>query len=280
MASPSLQRGAARAPPPPDQLASLYKLLDKQTIAGALGRHARHAELSASAAVQAETLFGGDDSLVVKSLRVGECHSLLSRTVEASRVEQEALFRRAWAALVSLLPLLLRRIEASTLLPGTIREEELDYEDHAQATLTKAKNKPDPSPSGLRAVASTMGYTTLLTAIVNSLTLLRLPLWPAVQKIIAESFVFQGLDVIPLTAGIDAKLIIGEDLLLAVIEEGMKPQKYDPGFCAAFLLKWRSDAVRSVLQSRGVLQNGIAAYHQDFAEFEVRQRRHREGRAA
>ena len=61
----SLQRAATRAMPPPDQLASFYKLVDKHVIAAALCRHARAAELSARAAVQGEALFGGDDSLVV-----------------------------------------------------------------------------------------------------------------------------------------------------------------------------------------------------------------------
>ena len=63
MASSSLQRGVARSPPPPNQLAAFYKLVDKKVVAGQLCRNARNAELSAQAAEQAETLFG-DDSLV------------------------------------------------------------------------------------------------------------------------------------------------------------------------------------------------------------------------
>ena len=54
----SLHRGAARAPPPADQLAAFYKLVDKEVIAGQLCRYARDAELSAQAALQAEALFG------------------------------------------------------------------------------------------------------------------------------------------------------------------------------------------------------------------------------
>ena len=84
---------AARGPPPPDQLASLYKLVDIQSIAGALGRHARVVELSASAALQAEALFGGDVSLVVANLRMGESQSL--STLAASGAERELFVRRA-----------------------------------------------------------------------------------------------------------------------------------------------------------------------------------------
>ena len=56
------------------------------------------------------------------------------------------------------------------------------------------------------------------------------------------------------------------------IEKHMSPCSYDPAFCAAVLLKWRSDAVNSVLRARGVLQTGIAQYEQSNADFYARQR--------
>ena len=268
MASSS-RRGAGSAPPPHDKLASFYKMVDKKAIAGAFCRHARDAELSASAAVQAEALFGGDDSLVVASLRMDESESLSSLALKASGVEREALFRRVQ---LSLIPLLLRRIEANTLLPGTVRDEELDYEAHVQAAIRKATNKPVPPPAALRAAASTMGYNILLHAISNSVGLLLLQFLPAMQKRLVESFVLTGLDVIPRTAGIPANLIPAEGSLVAIIEVDMTRHDYEPTFCAALLRKWRSNAVFSVLQSRGVLQTGIAAAQQHDAEFEALKR--------
>ena len=145
MASSSVEHGAARTPPPPDQLASFYKLVAKRTIASVLCRHARNAELSANAAVQAEALFG-DNSLVVAHLRMGESQALAILAQEANGAQQKTLFRRSWATLLSVLPLLLRRLEANTLLPGSIREEELEYEVHARVALKNAKNEPVPSP--------------------------------------------------------------------------------------------------------------------------------------
>ena len=135
MAASSSQRGAARAPPSPERIATFYKVVDKEVIAGVLCRHARNAELSASAAVQAEALFGGDDSLVVAKLRIVESQALNSLASEASGAEQATLVRRAWAVL-SVLPLLLRRVEAKTLLPGTVREEELDYHAYVLVAIT------------------------------------------------------------------------------------------------------------------------------------------------
>ena len=220
MASSSSLRGAA---PPPDQLASFYKLVDKRAVAGALCRHACLLELSARAAEQAEALFGGDDSLVVADLRMGEIETLISLAVEASVAEGEALLLQAWAVLLSVVPrgLLLRRIEAKTLLPGTVRAEELDYAAHVQAALKKAQNAPVPSPAWLRALASTLGYDTLLDANYNSLGLLQLLSLPAAQTRTVESFVLQGLDVIPRTAGLDANLIEGEGRLVKIFEADM-----------------------------------------------------------
>ena len=269
MASPSLGSGAARAPPPPARLASFYKLVDKGVIAAALCRHARHAELSASAAVQAEAVFE-DNSLVVATLRMYESECLTHLAAEASGAEREMLVRRSWDVLVSVLPLLLRRVEANTLLPGTIREEELDYTAHEQTAIKKAKNEPVPPPAVLRAGASAMGYTTLLLAMFRSLHMLPLPLWSAAQKRMVESFVLRGLDVIPLTAGIPPRWVQVEGFLVVPIEQRMSPHNYEPAFCAAVLRKWRSNAVSSVLRARGVLQTGIAESERDDAEFEVR----------
>ena len=180
MAASSEQRGAARAPPPPHQLAAFYKLVDRQATAGVLCRHARNAELSAQAATQAEALFG-DDSLVVACLRYSESESLALLAYEASGAEQEALLFRSWGVLVSVVNLLSRRLAANTLLPGTIQEEELDYEVHVQAVLSKARNQPVPPPAELRAEASTMGYEALLDVMYRSLDLLHLPYWPTAQ---------------------------------------------------------------------------------------------------
>ena len=94
MASASLHRGVARGTFPPDQLASFYKLLDKQVRAAALCRYARTAELSLQASQTAVDLFG-DDSLVVADLRYGQIGALTSLAKDASVGETVALYRQA-----------------------------------------------------------------------------------------------------------------------------------------------------------------------------------------
>ena len=180
-------------------------------------------------------------------------------------------FVTCWAALLLLIPLLLRRLETDTLLPGTLREEELDYEAQVQATKQTAKNVPVPRPTVLRAWASALGYDTLLVAMFRSLNYLMLPWCPAAQKTTVESFVLQGLDVIPRTAGVPNNLISGEEHVVSIIEKDMNPHDYRPAFCAAVLRKWRSEAVSSVLRARGVLQTGVATAEQSTATFKARQ---------
>ena len=271
MASSSVKRGSAGAAATPNKLASFYKLVDKQATAGVLGRHARDADLSAQASLQAEALFG-NDSLVVASLRMNESVALTNLTCETGGAENQALLHKAWGVLLSLVNLLLRRLEANTLLPGTIREEELEYKAHAQAAITKAKKLPVPPPAELRALASTLGYDTLLNAMYRSLDLLQEPLWPTVQKRMVESFVLRGLDVIPRTAGIPGDLMAHEDDLVAIIKEDMTPRNYGSAFCTAVLRKWRSNAMSSVLRARGILQTGVAKSEQSHAKFSARKR--------
>ena len=269
----SAQRGAAsRARPPPDQLASFYKLVDKKLIAGVLCRHARNVELSAQATVQAMALFG-DDSLAVADLRMSECMALSSLAIEASGEEFETLAGQSWGVLLSVITLLLRRLEADTLLPGALRDEELDYEAHAMAALSRAKNEPaPPPPAWLRARASTLGYNTVLLAMFRGLDMLPAPFWPQNERKTVASFVLQGLDVIPQTAGIPADLINGEENLVTVIAKHLSPQLHGSAFCDAVLCKWRSLAVTNVLRARGVLQIGIANCEQIEAAFDARRR--------
>ena len=125
-------------------------------------------------------------------LRVRESTALFILATTARGAEQQALLRRCWSALLSLIAVLQRRLEAHTLLPGTVRKKESDYYAHVQAGLYSAQNKPAPPPAVLHASASTLGYIVLLSALRRSLNLLEKTfqsLWPSAQRNIVESFV-------------------------------------------------------------------------------------------
>ena len=110
-----------------------------------LSREARCAELSDRAASHAQRLWG-NNSLVVAHLRVGEATALRYQALAStSSSEEEALRQRAWAILVPVHALLLRRLADITLLPGTMTKEEVSYWARSQAFALKAKDEPVPN---------------------------------------------------------------------------------------------------------------------------------------
>ena len=187
--SSSLQR--AREAPPPDQLAAFYSLMDKVISAGALRRTSRSVELSARAALKAEAFFG-DDSLVVAHLRMNESRALANLAATTSGAEEQALCRRSWSALLSVVALVQRRLASDTLLLGTVRKEEIDYYAHVCAATFAAHNEAVPPPADLQILGSMIGWTVLLGALFRSLDFLDKSfqsLWPDAQRKVVELFV-------------------------------------------------------------------------------------------
>ena len=200
---------SARGVPPPDPTAAFHRLVGKRVNAGYLCRWAREAELSSQAAAQAEMLFRAD-SLVSAHLRVYEAgaYRFLARA-NPSGAEREALKRRAWRVLTPVCALLLRRLAANTLLPGTCRPDEVcpqqryvvlffctmpcllshfplalkvsfDADEQGAAYLLTGE-KPPPRDA-LLLLGAAVGYTTLLEAACHALNLLTLPLWPDAER--------------------------------------------------------------------------------------------------
>ena len=269
------ERGAARAtgappptlpPPPPEEVAAFYALVEKQTTAGLLSRYTRAAELADRAARHAARLWG-DNSLVVADLRESEAGSLRNlANASTSSSEDVELRRRAWAILVPVRALLLRRLAYNTLLPGTIREEEVTHYAHTLAFTWKAKDEPVPSEAALQGFGVVLGYTALLSAVFQTLNLLVEIGGSKLSRESGHSFVLTALDAIPRTATMQYRLQSELDLV-AMMETDVTPQNFEPSFCAAVLRKWRSNAVADVLRARGSLQTGVAANQETVAAF-------------
>ena len=116
-----------------------------------------------------------------------------------------------------------------------------------------------------------LGYKTLIAAVFDTLALLHELRGFELPRESAHSFVLTALDAIPRTATM-RNVSEGESALVALMESHMKPQNYDPSFCAAVLRKWHSSAVADVLRARGSLQTGVAANRESIAGIEARQR--------
>ena len=280
--NPSLPVGdiAARAPPAPEQLAVFNQLLEKIVTAGRLCRHARQLELAGRAAAQAELLYR-EDSLVVAWIRETESSALWSLSCDAvdagADAEEEALDRQAWALLLPLHALLLRRVAANTLLPGTVRQEESEFGANMDAAARRAARAPAPAKARLRVAGQLMGYDVLLDVVINTVKLLGSRRWPRAQEASAQSFVLAALDVIPRTAGC-VHVVTAEGSVVHVVElmseDPVHPayRDVDAAFRNALLRKWRSPAISDVLRSRGSLQRGSATHLQNIDDFDARQR--------
>ena len=214
----------------------------------------------------------GNNSLIVADLRMGEAVALREVAFASSSTsEKEALRRRAWAILVPVHALLLRRLADNTLLPGTIKVEEVTYDARLQAFVRKAADKPPLSDAALHSLGVSFGYKTLIKVASCTLALLIELRGSGLLQESAHAFVLTALDAIPRTATTHTRME-SEANLVAIMETHIKPQNFEPSFCAAVLRKWRSSAVTDVLRTRGVLQAGVAANEEISAVFKARQR--------
>ena len=242
-------------PPPPEEVTAFYTLLERVATAASLSREARCAELSDRAAKQAQRLYG-DKSLVVAELRVNEVRALRCLASKStSSLEKEGLLRRAWAILLPVHALLLRRLADNMLLPGTIMEEEVTYYARSQAFTHKAADKPVPSEAVLHGMGVVIGYATLLDAVFITLAFLVELRGLTLPRVSAHSFVLTALDAIPRTATRTDRMQ-AETALVAIIEQRMKPQYYEPSFCDAVLRKWRSSAGHAARTWRSACRRG------------------------
>ena len=165
--------------------------------------------------------------------------------------------------------LLLRRVVANTLLPGTVHQEESKYGAFLEAAGYRAAGYAPPANAHTKRAGQLIGYKLLLEVAFATLKLLELPRWPRAQREKAQAFVLNALDVIPRTAGISARFVY-EESLAHVVEVGGR--SLDSAFRDALLRKWRNPAVSNVLRSRGTLQRGVAGHAQTIAEYQARQR--------
>ena len=147
----------------------------------------------------------------------------------------------------------------------------MTYCARSQAFGYKVMDEPVPSKAVLQGLAAVLGYSTLLDAVYHTLALLIELRGTALLGESAHSFVLTALDAIPRTAALQYR-VGSEKHLVAMMETDMKPQKFEPSFCAAVLRKWRSSAVADVLRARGSLQTGVAAHQESAAAFNARQR--------
>lgn len=264
-------------PPAMERHAAFLKLVDSKMKAGLQKRHMRDADCCSLAAEAGMPLFGGD-SLITAWLRAGQARSLYNQAGDeqklgsAGEADAVSLDRRSWAVLVvDTLPQLQRRMDAGTVLPGTLRPMEEAYYVYEQQAIKRFTEQPLLDAAMQQEWSSTFGFDVTLHAAVTALVLLPRHPWRADQLQLAQAFVLAAVRLIPRTARLGIQ-VGSERNLVDVIERDMTPTLYDADFCASVLSLWRSRAVADVLVARGSLRSSTAAVAADHAEFEARRK--------
>ena len=187
---------------------------------------------------------------------------------EPALQDKVALLQRAWTTLLPAVAVLQRRLDAATLLPGSVREEERAFDTYMQAAGERARAVPqaqltDAATRHRRSVA--VGCATLNPSFVglNLLFTRPWPPWPAAERGALQPFVLAALDTVPATADVGFRR--GNELqLVSFFEQDLGERLcVDPAFHAAVMAKWTKPAVADVLRGRGSLQRGVSFIQED-----------------
>ena len=204
MASPSagLSRNAGARPPPaagapPSALldgrlletTQLDKFVEKALTAGKIGRYALTAAFYRRAVDEALRLHWDTFVCTFLTLRRAACLVSQSCLEGGSREEEAALEDEAWALASSCLPLIVRRMDANTMLPGRGTAVELTFFKRYETTRRAIMDLPTLSTRHLQLAGLSLGYVTAVYA-ANLLS----NLLPSRNNIEAQAFVLRVVD--------------------------------------------------------------------------------------
>ena len=292
MASPSAgsSRDAGALPPlaPPNAAGEpvdtmhLDRLVEKALAASKSGRYALAAAFYKHAADEALRLHG--DTFVCTFLTLQRSHELtLQAQLEAvPPQERTALYSEAWALVSSCLPLIARRLDANTMLPGRGTAVELAFFKRNVVTRNATFDKPPLSTRGLQLVGLFLGYT---TAVIAAELLLRLLPWRNIEghDVEAEAFVLRVVDcMLPAARSMPEFSSPGEMQFAFTMQQifaGAFP-KYDATFLASLRSKWTAAAMVQMRRERNLpdaseragklIEKGTTRWRADVAEHGLR----------
>ena len=173
-----------------------------------------------------------------------------SRLEVVSEDEKAALDDEAWALVSGCLPLLVRRMDDNTMLPGRGTAVELAFFKRFTVTRQTAFGHLLQSSRQLQLVGLSLGYATALLAAGGLLALL---CWR--RDVEAQSFVLRVVDCM-LTAGRSLTgFTLGEEINFAdTIRSAFSGAfPYDAAFVASLRSKWTSAAMVQTRRERGLL---------------------------
>ena len=159
----------------PVDTTQLEKLCEKAHTAATSGQYALAAAFFRRAAEEALYLHGETFVCTYLTLERATTLYLQSQLKGVTDDEKEALWAEAWALASGCLPLIVRRMDANTILPGRGTAVELAFFKRYMATMHTAFSLHPLSSHRLQLVGLSLGYATALRAAHRLLALFCLP---------------------------------------------------------------------------------------------------------
>ena len=264
MASPSsgASRGASVPPPvagsaplhaagAPVDTTQLDKLCEKALAADCLGRYALAAAFFRRAAEEALRLHGETFVSTYLSLRRGSSLDVqLALDEGVTDDERTALEGEVWALASGCLPLITRRMDDNTMLPGRGTAVELAFIKRFTVTKNTAYGYPPLSSRVLQLVGLSLGYATALRAADLLLGLLCLR-----RDVQAQAFVRRVVECMLSAVQSLTQVRLGEEIDFAhAIQSALSGAlTYDATFVAYLRSKWSSAAMVQMRTERRLL---------------------------
>ena len=246
VAAPSSTAGA------PVDTTQLDRLVGKALTAAKNGRYALSSASSRRAADEALRLYG--ESVVSAQLTVQRSNQLIlqAQPEGVTRDEMTALKDEAWALVSSTLTLLVRRINANTLLPGRVTAVETAFFKRFMAIKHATLDEPQLPTRLLQVVGLSVGYATVVLA--AELLLRRLHLHHGNE---AQAFVLRVVDCMLPAARSLPEIVFPEEIVFAsTIEQvlsGAFPAEFDAAFVASLRIRWTAAVMVQMRRERSML---------------------------
>ena len=235
----------------PVDTTQLDKFVEKAHKAALSGRHALASAIYRRAAEEALRLHGETFVCTYLTLERATSLSLQSQLESVTVDEKETLREESWALASCCLPLILRRMDANTMLPGRGTAVELAFFKRFTVIRDTACGEPPLSSRHLQLVGLSLGYATTLRAATQLLTLL------CVRRDFegVQAFVLRVVDcMLPATRSLTGVTLREELAFADMIQSALSGAfPYDATFVASLRSKWSSADVMEMRRKRGLL---------------------------
>ena len=226
----------------------LDKLCEKALKAVESIRYAVAAAFYRRAAEEALILHG--ETFVWTYLTLQRALSLGVQAQLEGGTERAALYDEEWALTSACLPLIVRRMDDNTMLPGRGTVVELAFFKRYTVTRLTAFGEPPLSSRYSQLVGLSLGFATALRAATHFLALLGMR-----RGVQAAAFVLRVMDcMLPATRSLTGYTLVEEFRFADTIQSALSGDfTYDATFVVSIRARWTAAAMVQMRRERGLL---------------------------